>query len=113
VEALCDRISIVRDGRVVDSGSLVELRHLTRTTITADLAAPPEGLAEMAGVHGVRVDGTRVHCQVDSDRIGEVLSHLTALGVREIAAQPATLEELFLRHYQRTAPAGARAAASR
>jgi ABC-2 type transport system ATP-binding protein len=106
VEALCDRISIVRDGRVVETGTLVELRHLTRTTVSVDLATPSDDLAGLPGVHDVRVDGTRVQCQVDSDRIGSVLSHLTALGVRGITAQPATLEELFLRHYQRTAPTG-------
>src|ERR687887_525048 len=73
VEALCDRVSIIRAGRVVESGSLAELRHLTRTSITAELAGPPEGLAGLAGVHDLQVEGTRVRCQVDTPRLDEVL----------------------------------------
>ena len=113
VEALCDRVSIVRDGVVVESGTLAALRHLTRTTITAELAAAPRRLEDLPGVHDLSVDGRRLRCQVDSERVGEVLTHLTALGVHSLSAQPASLEELFLRHYQRTAPASGAPAASR
>src|SRR5512133_2564996 len=69
VEALADRISIVRAGRVVESGTLAELRHLTRTSIQADLAAPPDGLTSLAGVHNLEVDGTRVQFQVDNPQL--------------------------------------------
>jgi ABC-2 type transport system ATP-binding protein len=100
VEALCERVSIVRAGRIVESGTLAELRHLTRTSIQAELASPPDGLTGLAGVHGLQVDGTRVRCQVDNARLDEVLRHLTAAGVRSLTSQPPTLEELFLRHYQ-------------
>jgi ABC-2 type transport system ATP-binding protein len=99
-EALCDRVSIVRAGRTVESGTLAELRHLTRTSIVAELAGPPDGLAGLAGVHDLRVDGTRVRCQVDADRLDQVLRQLSAAGVRSLTSQPPTLEELFLRHYQ-------------
>ena len=99
-EALCDRVSIVRAGRTVESGTLAELRHLTRTSIRAELAGPPDGLAGLAGVHDLEVEGTRVRCQVDADRLDEVLRHLSAAGVRSLTSQPPTLEELFLRHYQ-------------
>jgi ABC-2 type transport system ATP-binding protein len=99
-EALCDRVSIIRAGRTVETGTLAELRHLTRTSITAELAAPPDGLAGFAGVHDLEVDGTRVRCQVDSAQLDEVLRHLSAAGVRSLTSQPPTLEELFLRHYQ-------------
>jgi ABC-2 type transport system ATP-binding protein len=99
-EALCDRISIVRAGRTVESGTLAELRHLTRTSIEAELAGPPDGLTGLAGVYGLEVDGTRVRCQVDADRLDQVLRHLSAAGVRSLVSQPPTLEELFLRHYQ-------------
>jgi ABC-2 type transport system ATP-binding protein len=84
----------------VESGTLAELRHLTRTSIQAELAGPPDGLAELAGVHDLEVDGTRVRCQVDSAQLDEVLRHLSAAGVRSLTSQPPTLEELFLRHYQ-------------
>jgi ABC-type multidrug transport system ATPase subunit len=70
VEALCDWVSIIRAGRIVESGTLAELRHLTRTSITAELANPPDGLVELAGVHDLVVDGTRVRFQVDSAREG-------------------------------------------
>ncbi len=100
VEALCDRVTIIREGRTVETGTLTELRHLTRTSIAAELKAPPSGLAELPGVHDLQLDGSRVHLQVDSDQLDEVLRHLSAAGVRSLASQPPTLEELFLRHYR-------------
>ena len=99
VEALCDRVSIIRAGRTVDSGTLTDLRHLTRTSIDAVLAAPPNGLATLPGVHGLAVEGTRVRFQVDTAQLGGVLAELTRIGVRSLVSQPPTLEELFLRHY--------------
>jgi ABC-2 type transport system ATP-binding protein len=110
-EALCDRVSIVRVGRTVESGTLAELRHLTRTSIQAELAGPPDGLAGLPGVHQLEVDGTRVRAQVDADRLDEVLRHLSAAGVRSLISQPPTLEELFLRHYDRTGAGANRAGA--
>jgi ABC-2 type transport system ATP-binding protein len=100
VEALCDRVSIIRDGRTVDTGTLSELRHLTRTSITAELAAPPTGLADLAGVHDLVEEGVRVRFDVDNDDLDAVLRHLTTFGVRSLTSQPPTLEELFLRHYE-------------
>jgi len=98
-EALSDRISIIRSGRVVQSGTLAELRHLTRTTVIAETAAPSDGLDQVAGVHHVvHLDG-RVTLDVDSDRLGEVMSVLSGLGLRSLTAHPPTLEELFLRQY--------------
>jgi ABC-2 type transport system ATP-binding protein len=113
VEALCDRVSIIRAGRVVESGTLAELRHLTRTSIQAELAAPPDGLLELPGVHNLEVDGTRVRCQVDTDKLDPLLRRLTSVGVRSLVSQPPTLEELFLRHYQSDLPTGERAGVSR
>jgi ABC-2 type transport system ATP-binding protein len=100
VEALCDRISIIRRGRIVESGTLAELRHLTRTSIDAELATPPTGVAELAGVHELQVVGHRVRCQVDSDALEHVMRHLARLGIRTLASHPPTLQELFLRHYE-------------
>jgi ABC-2 type transport system ATP-binding protein len=105
VEALCDRVSIIREGKIVESGTLAELRHLTRTSVTAELDCPPDRLADLTGVHDVKASGHRVQCQVDTEHLGNVLARLTSLGVRSLTAQPATLEELFMRHYQRTQPA--------
>ena len=99
VEALCDRVTIIRAGRTVEAGSLADLRHLTRTSIEAELAAPPGDLGDLPGVHGLDVRGTRVQCEVDTARLDELLRHLTAAGVRSLVSRPPTLEELFLRHY--------------
>ncbi|HET8590702.1 MAG TPA: ABC transporter ATP-binding protein [Nakamurella sp.] len=99
VEALCDRVSIIRSGSVVESGTLAELRHLTRTSIAAELAAVPAGLADIPGVHDLVAEGDRVRFDVDSDRLDGVLRVLVTGGVRSLTSQPPTLEELFLRHY--------------
>ncbi|GAA3651435.1 ABC transporter ATP-binding protein [Nonomuraea antimicrobica] len=101
VEALCDRVTIVRDGRTVETGTLAGLRHLTRTSIEAELAGPAEGLAELAGVHDLSAEGGRVRFTVDTAALDPVLRRLTAVGVRGLVSRPPTLEELFLRHYDR------------
>jgi len=90
VEALCDRVTIIRAGKTVESGALADLRHLTRTSIDVEVVH--------AG-HDLDVTGDRVRCQVDSDALDEVLRRLTAAGVRSLVSQPPTLEELFLMHY--------------
>jgi ABC-2 type transport system ATP-binding protein len=100
VEALCDKVTIIRDGRAVESGTLSELRHLTSTSVSAELAKPPEGLELLPGVHSLRVEGNRVHCQVDSTGLGGLLAQLTAFGLLSLTSQPPTLEDLFLRHYE-------------
>ena len=99
VEALCDDVSIIRAGRTVQAGSLTELRHLTRTSVTAELDAVPAGLGAIHGVHGLDVDGHRVHLDVDTARLGDVLAEMAGAGVRSLVSQPPTLEELFLRNY--------------
>ena len=98
-EALADRISIIRAGRVVQSGTLAELRHLTRTTVIAETDRPADGIAEVPGVHDPEVHGHRVTFDVDSDHLDAAVTALAGLGVRSLAAHPPTLEELFLRQY--------------
>ncbi|MGX1975737.1 ABC transporter ATP-binding protein [Streptomyces kronopolitis] len=100
VEALCDRVSIIRGGRTVESGTLAQLRHLTRTSVVAELAGPPGGLGDLPGVHGLELRGDRVSFQVETDKLDAVLGALGASGVRSLTSTPPTLEELFLRHYQ-------------
>jgi ABC-2 type transport system ATP-binding protein len=99
VEALCDKVSIIRDGRNVETGTLSEMRHLTRTSIIAELAGPPNGLANSDQVHDLKIDGNRVRFDVETHALDHVLRQLTQVGVRSLTSQPPTLEELFLRHY--------------
>lgn len=99
VEALCDRVTIVRAGRAVESGSFDDLRHLTRTTVVVDTVRPFDGVAALPGVHDVSRDGACTRFTVDQHEMNLVLEHLVALGVRSIVSSPPTLEELFLRHY--------------
>jgi ABC-2 type transport system ATP-binding protein len=97
-EALSDRVTIIRDGRAVETGTLAEMRHLTRNLVDAELAGPVR-LEGVPGVYDLDVQGHRVRCQVDHAALNEVLARLTAAGVRSLTCRPPTLEELFLRHY--------------
>ena len=99
VEALCDGLSIIRQGRTVQSGTLQELRHLTRTAITAELKAPAEGLDRLPGLHGLEIRDSTVRFDVDSSQLDAVVRRLAELGVRSLESHPPTLEELFLRQY--------------
>jgi ABC-2 type transport system ATP-binding protein len=101
VEALCDRVTIIRDGRAVETGTLAELRHLTRVTIKAELAGSPAGLAAVPGVHDLHAHNGSVRFDVDTGALDGALRQLTSVGVRSLTSQPPTLEELFLRHYDR------------
>jgi ABC-2 type transport system ATP-binding protein len=99
VERLCDRVSIVRNGRTVESGTLADLRHLTRTTVVAETRAPAVDIVQVAGTHSVDVTGNRVSFDVDTAHLGAALAVLGRYGVVALTSHPPTLEELFLRHY--------------
>ena len=97
-EALADRVTIIRDGRAVETGTLAEMRHLATISVEAELAEPVE-LSEMAGVHELTVTGTVVRCHVDPAALDEVLGRMHQAGIRSLTCRPPTLEELFLRYY--------------
>ncbi|WP_054813945.1 ABC transporter ATP-binding protein [Nocardia arizonensis] len=99
VEALCDRVTIIRAGRTVESGSLSDMRHLSRTSITAELLGDPGDLSRIPGVDDIERDGATVRCQVDGEHLGQLIRVLGDAGVRSLTSAPPTLEELFLRHY--------------
>uniref|UniRef100_UPI0005945AF5 ATP-binding protein DrrA1-3 family domain-containing protein n=1 Tax=Nocardia concava TaxID=257281 RepID=UPI0005945AF5 len=99
VERLCNRVTIIRAGQTVETGTLAEMRHLSRTSITAEMVGSPGDLSRLAGVEDISVDGNTLHCQVDSEHLGELIRVLGDAGVRSLVSQPPTLEELFLRHY--------------
>jgi len=98
-EALSDRVSIIRAGQVVETGKLDQLRHLTRTSVSADVTTVPQGLEALVGVHDVVVAGRRVSAQVEPSGLAPLMQALTAAGLITLTSQPPTLEELFLRHY--------------
>lgn len=99
VEKLCERVTIIRDGRTVDTGSLAEMRHLSRTTVTAEVQRVPDGLDSLPGVDGVRVDGSRVSVRVDPADLPKVMHVLADAGITSLVSAPPTLEDLFLRYY--------------
>lgn len=101
-EALCQRVTIIRAGTVVESGSLESMRHLHRTSIKAEMIGDPGDLTRIPGVVDVSIDGTTLRAQVDSGSLGELIRVLGNAGVRSLVSQPPTLEELFLRHYDGT-----------
>jgi len=99
VEALCDRVSIIRLGRTVESGTLDELRHLTRTSIAVETERPIDGIGDLPGVHDPQVDGVRARFDVETAQLDGAIKRLSTFGLRSLTSQPPTLEELFLRHY--------------
>ncbi|BDT86470.1 tetronasin ABC transporter ATP-binding protein [Nocardia cyriacigeorgica] len=99
VEKLADRVSIIRLGRIVQSGTLTELRHLTRTSIEAVTTEPVTELGDIQGVHHVVTEDGRVRFDVDTDALGAAVERLNRAGLRSLTSHPPTLEELMLRHY--------------
>ena len=104
VEALAHRISIIREGAIVETGTLESMRHLRRTTVQASLERPVDGLAAMPGVHHLATEDGRVTMEVDGEHIGAVMSRLADAGLRSVVAHPPTLEQLLLRHYGEASP---------
>jgi ABC-2 type transport system ATP-binding protein len=107
VESLCDRVSIIREGRNVESGSLDQLRHLSRTTVDATLERPVESteLAKVPGLADVAVTDHHVVCAVETQHLGDLLAFLGGYGIKTLTSAPPTLEQLFMEQY-RTAPQG-------
>ena len=100
VEQLCDRVSIIRAGQVVESGTLAELRHLTRVEVSfAADNLPDEAVASIPAAHDLTIEGGRVNFTVGSDEVTATLPHLARLRVEGLRVNPPSLEELFLRHY--------------
>ncbi|WP_306370366.1 ABC transporter ATP-binding protein [Nocardiopsis sp. CC223A] len=99
VEKLCDTVTIIRQGKTVESGTLEDLRHLTRSSVRATVSADPGPLAALAGVHNAEIDGDRISMDVDNDHLDTVMRAVADLGVRSLVSNPPSLEELFLRHY--------------
>ena len=99
VEQLCDRVTIIRSGAAVESGTLAELRHLTRIRFRITSTLAPEVLAARPGIHDLRSDGASTVFDADPAHLSSVLADLAAAGITGITAAPPSLEELFMRHY--------------
>jgi ABC-2 type transport system ATP-binding protein len=112
VERLAGRVTIIREGRTVESGTLEQMRHLHRSNVRAEVERDVPDLTGIAGVHDVLVDGRQVSCSVDPEGLAAVLAALTRAGVRSLTSTPPTLEELFLDAY-RQAPDDAMSEVSR
>ena len=102
VEHLCDRVGIIREGKIIEVGTLSEMRHLTRVKMDILTEKPVEGLAQMAGVHDVAESLGEVTFQVDNDAVGAVVSHISKYGVKKLESAPPSLEDLFMQYYSKT-----------
>ena len=102
VERLCDRVGIIREGKLVETGTLAEMRHLTRNTIHVETEKPVEGLEKLAGVYDLhKKQNNALSFQVDGNEIGAIMTHLTGYGIKKLESMPPTLEDLFMLHYKR------------
>lgn len=100
VEKLCDRIAIIREGEIIETGTLSQMIHLTRTKLVVETRKTLAGLSELKGVHNAIYtnDGWEFH--VDSEEMEKVINYISQFGVLKIDSAPPTLEDLFIRHYK-------------
>lgn len=102
VEKLCDRVGIIRQGQIIETGTLDELRHLTRMNFIVQTKEPIKGLKDLKGVHGTEEKGRISSFQVDTEYIDQVVKHLSQFEIVKLESTPPTLEDLFMRHYEGT-----------
>ncbi|HNM10343.1 MAG TPA: ABC transporter ATP-binding protein [Mycobacterium sp.] len=104
VEKLCDTVTIIRAGRTVQAGSLQQLRHLMRTTVTARTRTGDPGVWDWPGVHDAGTGNGELRLSVDRDHLDATMGRLTRLGIVDLTVTPASLEDLFLREYRGAYP---------
>lgn len=100
VEKLCDKVSIIRQGKIIEAGTLQELRHLTRTSVLVETRQPVTSLKELKGVRNIQEKGQEYSFQVDTEELGKVIKHVSQFEVIKLEGSPPTLEDLFMRHYE-------------
>ncbi|MCB5236882.1 MULTISPECIES: ABC transporter ATP-binding protein [Niallia] len=100
VEKLCDRVGIIRQGKIIETGTLNELRHLTRTNLTIKTKEPIVSLNELKGIHNIEEKGSELSFQVDTEEMDAVIRYISGFGLLKLESAPPTLEDLFMRHYQ-------------
>lgn len=99
VEKLCDKVAIIREGKIIEEGTLRELRHLTRSNVIVQTKEKITGLADLPGVHHLEEKGGELTFQVDSEHMDVVMKHISPFGIVKLECMPPTLEDLFLRYY--------------
>jgi len=100
VEELCDVISIIRGGRIIETGNLAEMRHFKRTRVHVETARPIEGIEALEGIYDLSSDGTSYEFHADNDALGVLISHIDKFGITNLISAPPSLEELFMTHYE-------------
>ncbi|MHA6252633.1 ABC transporter ATP-binding protein [Oceanobacillus sp. CAU 1775] len=101
VEKLCDRVGIIRQGEMIETGTLEELRHITRTKFVVETKSPISSLHELKGIHDINKDGLTLSFQVDTDELDTVIKHISQFGIVKLESTPPTLEDLFMQHYNK------------
>ncbi|PTJ97517.1 ABC transporter ATP-binding protein [Staphylococcus simulans] len=99
VEQLCDRVGIIRKGELIETGTLDEMRHLTRMRFTVMTQEILTHLKAQPGVHDVTKQDETYQFQVDTDQTSTVIQYLSRFNIKKLESQPMTLEDLFIRHY--------------
>ncbi|RLQ90969.1 ABC transporter ATP-binding protein [Planomicrobium sp. Y74] len=107
VEQLCDKVAIIRQGKIIEKGTLKELRHLTGTMLLVETKEPMPNLAEVKGVQGIEQKDGALSFQVDQEELDHVVRYVSGFGIIRMESAPPTLEELFMRHYEGTGTGGA------
>lgn len=100
VEKLCDKVSIIRQGKIIESGSLDELRHLTRTSMIIKTKESIKALGELKGIHDIEEKDNSIYFQVDTEELDKVIKYISQFGIVKLESAPPTLEDLFMRHYK-------------
>lgn len=100
VEKLCDHVGIIRQGEIIESGSLRKMRHLTRTNLLVETKQPILDLGKQIGVHEIEKEGVEVTFQVDTENLDQIIRYVSTFGIIKLESAPPTLEDLFMRHYE-------------
>lgn len=100
VEKLCDRVGIIRQGKIIETGTLQELRHLTRTNLLIETTHPVLDISSLKGVHEVEQRDDALSFQVDAEELAPVMKYVSGFGLKKLESSPPTLEDLFMRHYE-------------
>lgn len=100
VERLCDKVGIIRQGQIIETGTLDELRHLTRTSLLVETKQPIPALGNVNGVRDIVMKDQALSFQVDTGELDNVMKYISQFGIVKLESAPPTLEDLFMSHYE-------------